>query len=601
MLQLRQALAFHGDYLEYPDYISGQTVRDSCQRLVTVRGNFVRFTDPGFEEYLSEQHPVDFLSVETLAETCLASLQYVLRGDESRNACSVQNLDSAIDSPSFNEHAAEFWATYALRVDTDNSSLRKKIFEFLIKSTRRAELTNILTKKRERRANVQQLPALLQDLSSEQTVLHVLIRNNLNHLALLLINSPNEILDVLDIRPDYHQETLRNLGNATSLDLNHQTPMHYAVSQTSSFSDELMFALLGNGAEVSARNKMGYTPLHCSAYCGNQKAMEILLSKGADLYEKGSDGTTALHIAAARGHCDLVEVLHKRGFNFSCTDKKSFTPLHYASAYGQVEVMKFILLYRPDLLNAGPVSPLHKATETFQVEALKLLIEQNAEVMKKATVHLYNLPDVTPLEIAIRGGNVYAAEDLISAGAHLTIDQNWFRTECRWAHLNGNSEMFMERLQAKCGKASEEWTKKTEEHGKPLRTDQIEHLLRDHQSHPALATLLAKKWSEEAYEKIEAASRLFEDYCIVAPEAKAARLDVEGEVPLKITDIVHPKLRCNGCLMYPLRGFRHKCTICPRFDLCENCYNRSGAHNIGHLLLRIPTMKWLKDNDVSIS
>jgi hypothetical protein len=125
-------------------------------------------------------------------------------------------------------------------------------------------------------------------------------------------------------------------------------------------------------------------------------------------------------------------------------------------------------------------------------------------------------------------------------------------------------------------------------------------LLRGHQSHPALASLLAKEWAEEASEKIQAACRLFEEYCGVDPEAKAAQAVRGGDVPLKISDVVHLKLRCNNCLVYPLRGFRHKCTICPRFDLCEDCYKETGAHEIGHMLLRVPTLKWLQDNHISI-
>ena len=368
MLQLRQALAFHGDYLEYPDYISSQTIRDCCQRLVAVRGNIVRFTDPAFDDYLSEHPPRDFLSLEALAETCLASLRYALSGDDNR----TRSPDDPMNGASFNEHAAEFWATYARQADTNNSSLRKKIFEFLLNPKRREELINILSNKRVKDVNTQQLPPILEDLSSKQTVLHILIRNGLDDLALLLINSPNEVLDILDIRPNSVEDALRNLGNATSTDAEHQTPLHYAASRSSNCNDKLLFALLRHGAHVSAKNKMGYTPLHCGAYSGNQRAIEIFLAEHVDLNEKGCESVTALHIAAARGHLQLMEFLNSKGVNVSCTDKKSLNPLHYATAYGQVEVMQFILHRRPDLLNAGPMSPLHKAAEMFQFEALKI-------------------------------------------------------------------------------------------------------------------------------------------------------------------------------------------------------------------------------------
>ena len=151
ILQLRQALAFHGDYLEYPDYISAQTIQDSCQRLVTVRSNIVRFTDPGFDDYLSEHPPKDFLTFEALVETCLASLRYALRGMMKTGA-----IPLCLKSPRrINEcfvastnMRLSFGRTYARQADTNDSSLRKKIFEFLLKANRRAELISILSNKR---------------------------------------------------------------------------------------------------------------------------------------------------------------------------------------------------------------------------------------------------------------------------------------------------------------------------------------------------------------------------------------------------------------------------------------------------------------------
>ena len=40
--------------------------------------------------------------------------------------------------------------------------------------------------------------------------------------------------------------------------------------------------------------------------------------------------------------------------------------------------------------------------------------------------------------------------------------------------------------------------------------------------------------------------------------------------------IVHHKIMCDGCGMLPLAGWRHKCSICDEYNLCENCEERIG-------------------------
>ena len=38
-----------------------------------------------------------------------------------------------------------------------------------------------------------------------------------------------------------------------------------------------------------------------------------------------------------------------------------------------------------------------------------------------------------------------------------------------------------------------------------------------------------------------------------------------------VIEEVHKGVNCDGCGMSPLVGFRHKCLICPDFDLCQIC------------------------------
>lgn len=39
--------------------------------------------------------------------------------------------------------------------------------------------------------------------------------------------------------------------------------------------------------------------------------------------------------------------------------------------------------------------------------------------------------------------------------------------------------------------------------------------------------------------------------------------------------VVHCGVTCDGCQTSPIKGIRYKCTVCPDFDFCEACENKS--------------------------
>lgn len=50
--------------------------------------------------------------------------------------------------------------------------------------------------------------------------------------------------------------------------------------------------------------------------------------------------------------------------------------------------------------------------------------------------------------------------------------------------------------------------------------------------------------------------------------------------------IVHSSVRCDGCDMSPLRGYRFKCFSCPNYDLCSECYTGE-KHDMDHEFIRL--------------
>lgn len=602
--QLKQALSFRGrDILLQPlDYISETTILESCQGLVVIRFNYVHFLHSSFHAYLTDHPPSGFLSPQDLAETCLESLSYEISNVHLNRHEHVNDDSKITESLTFHPHAAQFWATYAPLAVDDCPRLTKDICTFVM-SERRFDLIKILREKSEMDKRSQHLQPPLQLFASGQTPLHVLVSNKLDALALLALKSTSKIPEILDLSDGDIDEALGNLGNTSSKDDADQTIAHYVAFNPVSRTD-LLDAILRINTNVGVKSKLGNTPMHCSAYSGNKAAMEILVQTGAQWSERNEQGMNSLHIASAQGHLELVKILCGQGADLSVEDNQGLNSLHYATTYGQVNVMEYIAEKHPDLINTGCVSPLHKAAELFQFEALKYLVSCRADVMKKATITVFDLQDVTPLEIAIRQSEVEPAEELISAGAYLLIDKNFHRTTGRWAHLNGDGERFglIVLKQNPGAKASRAWDYKDENHDKPLTVEQLDWIRQNYPSHPVPRLLLAKSHAEEANKKYDQACKLFESFCsLELTENSVSQSSNSGEnFAPNINEIVHSTVRCNSCGMHPLRGLRYKCTMCPYFDLCHQCFKAREEHRIDHPLMRVPTIAWLHSNNISI-
>ncbi len=71
-------------------------------------------------------------------------------------------------------------------------------------------------------------------------------------------------------------------------------------------------ALVAAGADVNAKQRHGWTPLHGAADSGDREVVELLLAKGADPGAKHQEGKTALELARDKGHAEVVTLLERR-------------------------------------------------------------------------------------------------------------------------------------------------------------------------------------------------------------------------------------------------------------------------------------------------
>jgi len=76
---------------------------------------------------------------------------------------------------------------------------------------------------------------------------------------------------------------------------------------------EIMQLLIDSGADVNAKDPIGWTPLHDAAACGNTAAAALLLAHGADVRAADMNGMSILYGAARNGHVDMVQMLLDAG------------------------------------------------------------------------------------------------------------------------------------------------------------------------------------------------------------------------------------------------------------------------------------------------
>jgi ankyrin repeat protein len=85
--------------------------------------------------------------------------------------------------------------------------------------------------------------------------------------------------------------------------------MHKAVAN---HHKDVVDLLLANGAEVNAKDKSDWSPLHYTAV-GYQDIAELLLARGADANAKNRTGATPLHLATQNGQADLATRMREHG------------------------------------------------------------------------------------------------------------------------------------------------------------------------------------------------------------------------------------------------------------------------------------------------
>jgi len=174
-------------------------------------------------------------------------------------------------------------------------------------------------------------------------------------------------------------DLLRQHGGKTGDWLNADDSIHNAASAG---HIEAVKQHLAAGADVNAKDSVGWTPLHLAAIYDHKETAELIIANGADVNAKNDGGFTPLHAAALNGHKEIAELLLANGADVNPKDRGRVpaedtgkTPLHLAAKKGHNEVAELLIAKGADVNKKDDdgKTPLDSAIFAKQTETADLL------------------------------------------------------------------------------------------------------------------------------------------------------------------------------------------------------------------------------------
>jgi len=218
-----------------------------------------------------------------------------------------------------------------------------------------------------------------------------------------------------------------------------RTALHLAASRA---HDEVTKLLIDRGAEINAKDRKEWTPLHlaCSpthSQRGRQRfynIAELLLDKGANVNSRNFEGVTPLQWAVRNDRYILIDLLLDRGANLIMKDNEGYTALFWAQkvarrrtletvaiAAGDIKTVKELIRESPLGKAAGQseTTPLHSAVKYGQAEIAQVLLEAGAKANDRNSKGLTPLHMLCGCKAGERIGDrwIKLGEHLLKAGA----------------------------------------------------------------------------------------------------------------------------------------------------------------------------------------
>jgi len=242
--------------------------------------------------------------------------------------------------------------------------------------------------------------------------------------------------DIADAAMNKNKDAVRSLlqkkADVNAPQVDGTTALHWAVR-----ADDLETAdlLIRAGANVSAANREGVTPMQLAAINGSARMLERLIKTGASPNASLSKfGDTALMLAARTGKTDSVTLLLDNGAQVNAVETwGGTTPLMWAVSERHLDTVKLLLASGANV----------NARSYFVPSAHGRGFEGATPEPPKPDQAVEELAGgwLTPLMFATREGDLEIARTLIDAGADLNVVAGDGKDALGMAVFNGQYEL----------------------------------------------------------------------------------------------------------------------------------------------------------------
>jgi len=123
-------------------------------------------------------------------------------------------------------------------------------------------------------------------------------------------------------------------GNTPLNKLMSQFPFEMLVRCDAERRLKIARLLIAEGADLNAKNFMGWAPLHNAAGRGRLEGVELLVEQGADIEIRDNKERTPLYVAVADRRLGIAEFLVEKDADVNAKDFEGNTPLHVAAGWG---------------------------------------------------------------------------------------------------------------------------------------------------------------------------------------------------------------------------------------------------------------------------
>jgi uncharacterized protein len=148
---------------------------------------------------------------------------------------------------------------------------------------------------------------------------------------------------------------------------------------------DLAKLLLGAGASVDARDRLGAKPLARAASAGQTEIVELLLEHKAPIDARDLDGSTALYKAAETGRLPMVKLLIEKGADINIPGRNGITPLSAGAYMGSAPIVQLLMDKGADpkvIDDTQKAAIVYSAGRGF-TPVVRLLLDHNVDVNAK--------------------------------------------------------------------------------------------------------------------------------------------------------------------------------------------------------------------------